>query len=68
MRACCLPPLRLLVTEDLVFSTSHDKTAKVWFSDPEEHHAKALIRTFRVRKKEENNRSCIGQRQLPEIL
>ena len=33
----------------MVFSTSHDKTAKVWFNEVEEHH-KACIRTFRVKQ------------------
>ena len=35
------------MTEDLVFSTSADKTARVWYNDHEEH-PKTLIRTFKV--------------------
>ena len=38
---------RILVTDDLVFSTSSDRTARVWYNDHEEH-PKALIRTLKV--------------------
>ena len=40
---------KLLVTEDLVFSTSHDKTAKVWHTRiTKANHTRACIRTLKV--------------------
>lgn len=34
---------KLLVTDDFVFSTSHDKTARLWYNDADKH-PKAIIR------------------------
>ena len=40
---------KLLVTENLVFSTSHDKTAKVWHTRiTKANHTRACIRTLKV--------------------
>ena len=42
---------KLLVTEDLVFSTSHDKTAKIWHTRiTKANHTRACIRTLKVNK------------------
>ena len=42
---------KLLVTENLVFSTSHDKTAKVWHTRiTKANHTRACIRTLKVQK------------------
>ena len=40
---------KLLVTEELVFSTSHDKSAKVWHTRiTKANHTRACIRTLKV--------------------
>ena len=40
---------KLLVTDDFVFSTSADKTARVWYNDPKDR--KPCIRIFKVGRK-----------------
>ncbi len=54
MVGSCLTPTtlnafcRILVTDDFVLTTSHDKTARIWYNDTEDHEAKPCIRTLRV--------------------
>ena len=51
---------KLLVTEDLVFSTSHDKTAKVWHTRiTKANHTRACIRTLKVYDRTNFKRSII---------
>ena len=52
---------RLLVTEDFIFSTSHDKTARIWYNDVTEHQTKPCIRVFKVSG--QTNRAPGGERE-----
>ena len=39
---------KLLVSENLLFTTSNDKSAKVWHTNLEKNKDKPMIRTFKV--------------------